>query len=181
MAEAPTVASTVRDMRRAGAAGEPVPADVVQLWGQTFMTQLYGKQTPVLHQCRHRYSTEPWQTATTADVIYWRRLNLEIRALYLHPPVEKIKEHRWPPGCNGDGDCLDCGESAWISGPACKPFSAVRDRRDGVPIDLGWIRAALEKLIDLTKFANNFDGQKWRTEATYLIERIDQHQKEIRG
>jgi len=69
----PTVASTVRAMRRAGAAGEPVSADVVQGWAATFLTQLYAEPEDVMHS---------------------RRRNLQIRALYLHPPAGKHKEHR---------------------------------------------------------------------------------------
>jgi len=38
----PTVASTVRAMRRAGAAGVPVPAEVAAAWAKALMEQLYG-------------------------------------------------------------------------------------------------------------------------------------------
>lgn len=48
----PTVASTVREMRRAGAAGEPVPADKAAAWAKVFMEQLYGMQKPVRYECR---------------------------------------------------------------------------------------------------------------------------------
>ncbi|WP_422507204.1 hypothetical protein [Stenotrophomonas sp. GZD-301] len=181
MAEAPTVASTMREMRRAGAAGEPVPADAVQIWVQTFMTLLYGTQAPVRYERRRLYSTEPWQPAEMGDVQHRRRRNLEIRALYVHPPVEKLKDHRWPADGDGDCECLDCGESRWLSDEYCKPFKAPRERRDGVPFDPRWVRAALEKLIDLTKHTNTFDRHRWRTEATYQIERIDQYEKARRG
>ncbi|MGA6183321.1 hypothetical protein ACPEH1_19670 [Stenotrophomonas sp. NPDC077421] len=177
MAEAPTVASTVRDMRRAGAAGEPVPADVVQLWVQTFMTQLYGTQTPIRYECRPRYTTEPWQLAETADVMHWRRRNLEIRALYLHPSAGKQKDHRWPAGSNGEGQCLECGETEWLAGPDCKPHAQIRDHRSDTPFSLTWLIEPLEKLQYLTKHMNPLDRAKWRTETTYLIDRIKDHAK----
>ncbi|WP_433925680.1 hypothetical protein [Stenotrophomonas nematodicola] len=177
MAEAPTVASTVRDMRRAGAAGEPVPADVVQLWVQTFMTQLYGTQTPIRYECRPRYTTEPWQLAETADVMHWRRRNLEIRALYLHPSAGKHKDHRWPAGSNGEGQCLECGETEWLAGPDCKPHAQIRDHRSDTPFSLTWLIEPLEKLQYLTKHMNPLDRAKWRTETTYLIDRIKDHAK----
>ncbi|MGA6536904.1 hypothetical protein ACPEH7_01970 [Stenotrophomonas sp. NPDC101269] len=177
MAEAPTVASTVRDMRRAGAGGEPVPADVVQLWVQTFMTQLYGTQTPIRYECRPRYTTEPWQLAETADVMHWRRRNLEIRALYLHPSAGKHKDHRWPAGSNGEGQCLECGETEWLAGPDCKPHAQIRDHRSDTPFSLTWLIEPLEKLQYLTKHMNPLDRAKWRTETTYLIDRIKDHAK----
>lgn len=177
MAEAPTVASTVRDMRRAGAAGKPVPADVVQLWVQTFMTQLYGTQTPIRYECRPRYTTEPWQLAETADVMHWRRRNLEIRALYLHPSAGKHKDHRWPAGSNGEGQCLECGETEWLAGPDCKPHAPIRDHRSDTPFSLTWLIEPLEKLQYLTKHMNTLDRAKWRTETTYLIDRIKDHAK----
>lgn len=55
----PTVASTVRAMLRAGAAGEPVPAEVAAAWAKVFMEQLYGSQKPVRYECRLRGSREP--------------------------------------------------------------------------------------------------------------------------
>ncbi|WP_367345708.1 hypothetical protein [Stenotrophomonas bentonitica] len=91
-----TVAATVRAMRRAGAAGEPVPAAEVAAWARTFMVQLYGLQKPVRIECRPLYSVEPWVKAEDADVVHARRRKLDIRALYLHPKPDKPgKAHRF--------------------------------------------------------------------------------------
>lgn len=177
MAEAPTVASTVRDMRRAGAAGEPVPAAVVQAWTQTLLTQLYGTQSPVRYECRPRHSTEPWRPAEMGEVAHYRRRKLELRALYLHPPAGKHKDHRWPAGSNGQGECLDCGETEWLAGPDCRPFAPIRDHRSDTPFSLRWLIEPLEKLQYLTKNMNPLDRAKWRTETTYLIDRIKDHAK----
>lgn len=173
----PTVASTVRAMRRAGAAGEPVPAAVVHAWAETFLTQLYGPQKPVRYECKRPYSTDPWQEADPEDVIHARRRNLEIRALYLHPPAGKHKDHRWPPGSNGQGECLECGETEWLAGPDCRPFAPLRDRRSDLPFRITWLIEPLEKLHYLAKHLNPTDRAKWRNESTYLIDRIRDHEK----
>lgn len=55
VSEEPTVAATVRAMRRAGAAAEPVPAETVRGWANALMEQLYGLQKSVRYECRPRY------------------------------------------------------------------------------------------------------------------------------
>jgi hypothetical protein len=172
----PNVASTVRAMRRAGAAGEPVPADVAAAWAKVFMEQLYGSQKPVRYECRRRGSRDPWEEAEFEDVANPRRRNLIIRALYLHPPVGR-QEHRWPPGSNGDGRCLDCDEVEWLAGPDCRPHAPLRDHRSAMPFRITWVIEPLEKLHYLAKHPNPFDRDKWRKEATYLIDRIRDHEK----
>jgi len=172
----PTVASTVRAMRRAGAAGEPVPAEVAAVWARVFMEQLYGSQKPVRYECRRRGSREPWEEAEPEDVANPRRRNLIIRALYLHPPVGK-QQHRWPPGSNGDGRCLDCDEAEWLAGPDCRPHAPLRDHRSSMPFRITWLIQPLEQLHYLAKNLNPFDRDKWRKEATYLIDRIKDHEK----
>ncbi|WP_261997078.1 hypothetical protein [Stenotrophomonas sp. Ste96] len=172
----PTVASTVREMRRAGAAGEPVPADNAAAWAKVFMEQLYGMQKPVRYECRRRGSREPWEEAEPEDVTNPRRRNLTIRALYLHPPVVK-QQHRWPPGSTGDGRCLDCDEAEWLAGPDCRPHAPLRDHRSSMPFRITWLIEPLEKLQYLTKFLSPLERTKWRNETTYLIDRIKDHEK----
>jgi len=104
------------------------------------------------------------------------RRNLVIRALYLHPPVGR-QEHRWPPGSNGDGRCLDCDEVEWLAGPDCRPHAPLRDHRSAMPFRITWVIEPLEKLHYLAKHLNPFDRDKWRKEATYLIDRIRDHEK----
>lgn len=163
-------------MRRAGSAGKAVPAEVVHAWAQTFLSQLYGPQKPVRHECRRRTSTEPWQEADLADVTHPQRRNLEIRALYLHPPVPK-QQHRWPPGSNGQGRCMDCDEIEWLAAPDCRPHAPLRDDRSALPFNPKWLIEPLEELHRLAKHLNPFGRDKWRREATYLIDRIKDHEK----
>jgi len=172
----PTVAATVRAMRRAGAAGEPVPAEVAAAWAKALMEQLYGIQKPVRYECRRRGSNDPWEEAEPGDVTHPRRRNLVIRALYLHPPVAK-QQHRWPAGSGGQGHCLDCGEVEWLAGPDCKPFAPLRDHRSDMPFRITWLIEPLEKLHYLAKHLGPTDRAKWRNETTYLIDRIRDHEK----
>lgn len=172
----PTVAATVRAMRRAGAAGKPVPAEVAAAWAKALMEHLYGMQKPVRYECRRRGSNDPWEEAEPGDVTHPRHRNLVIRALYLHPPVGK-QQHRWPPGSNGDGRCLDCDETEWLAGPDCRPHAPLRDHRSAMPFRITWLIEPLEKLLYLTKYLNPFDRAKWRKETTYLIDRIRDHEK----
>ena len=172
----PTVAYTVRAMRRAGAAGEPVPAEVAAAWARALMEQLYGMQKPVRYECRRRGSNDPWEEAEPGDVTHPRRRNLVIRALYLHPPVPK-QQHRWPAGSGGQGHCLDCNEVEWLAGPECRPHAPLRDHRSAMPLRITWLIEPLEKLQYLTKHLNPTDRAKWRNETTYLIDRIRDHEK----
>jgi hypothetical protein len=174
--ETPTVASTVRAMRRAGAAGEPVPAEVAAAWAKVFMEQLYGMQKPVRYECRRRGSNDPWEEAEPGDVTHPRRRGLVVRALYLHPPVAK-QQHRWPPGSNGQGHCLDCDEAQWLAAPECRPHAPLRDHRSAMPFRITWVIEPLEKLHYLAKHLNPLARDKWRKEATYLIDRIRDHEK----
>lgn len=177
MAAAPeTVAATVRAMRRAGAAGEPVPATEVAAWARTFMAQLYGPQKPVRVECRPLYSVEPWIAADDSDVKHARRRNLDLRALYLHPKVEKpSKTHRF------DGDsCRDCGEALFWAGPECEPLAPTPDARAALPFDPAWFREPLEALqrFATIKIISLSDASKWKRETAYLLERLDQYDKE---
>ena len=172
----PTDASTVRAIRRAGAAGEPVSAEVAAAWAKALMEQLYGMQKPVRYECRRRGTNDPWEEAEPADVTHPSRRSLVIRALYLHPPVGR-QEHRWPPGSNGDGRCLDCDEAEWLAGPDCRPHAPLRDHRSAMPFRLAWLIQPLEQLHHLAKNLNPTDRAKWRNEATYLIDRIRDHEK----
>lgn len=177
VATAPTVANTVRAMRRAGAGAEPVPAATVGEWAKVLMDQLYGPQKPVRYECRPLYhSTEPWLEASPGDVLQPRKRGLDVRALYLHPPVAP-QPHRWPPDSNGQGHCLDCGETEWLAGPDCLPLAPLRDHRSDLPFHIAWLIEPLEKLQYLTKHLNPLDRAKWRNETTYLIDRIKDHEK----
>ncbi len=178
VAKAPTVAGTLRAMRRAGAAAEPVPAATVAEWANALMGQLYGMQKAVRYECRPLHTTEPWLEAQEGDVLQARKRGLEVRALYLHPPVAK-QQHRWPPDSNGDGHCLDCGETEWLAGPDCRPHAPLRDHRSSMPFRITWMLEPLEKLQHLTKHMNPLDRAKWRNETTYLIDRIKDHEKGI--
>lgn len=171
-----TVASTVRAMRRAGAAREPVSAEVAAAWAKALMEQLYGMQKPVRYECRRRGTNDPWEEAEPGDVTHPSRRNLVIRALYLHPPVAK-QQHRWPAGSSGQGHCLDCDEVEWLAGPDCRPFAPLRDHRSSMPFRITWLIEPLEQLHYLAKNLNSFDRDKWRKEATYLIDRIRDHEK----
>jgi len=176
MADPLNVASCLRAMRRAGAAGAPVPADMVAMWAKVCIEELYGQQKPVRYECRRRGSNDPWEEAEPGDVTHPRRRNLVIRALYLHPPVAK-QQHHWPPGSNGQGHCLDCNEVEWLAGPECRPHAPLRDHRSDMPFRISWLLQPLEKLLYLTKYLNPFDRAKWRKETTYLIDRIKDHEK----
>lgn len=175
-AKAPTVAATLRAMRRAGAAGEPVPAATVAEWNSALMGLLYGMQKAVRYECRPLHTTEPWLEAQEGDVLQARKRGLDVRALYLHPPVPK-EQHRWSPGSNGDGHCLDCGETEWLAGPDCRPHPPLRDQRSSMPIRLSWFIEPLETLQYLSKHLNPLARTKCRNETTYLIDRIKDHQK----
>lgn len=175
-AKAPTVAGILRAMRRAGAAGEPVPAATVAEWNNALMGQLYGMQKAVRYECRPLHTTEPWLEAQEGDVLQARKRGLQVRALYLHPPVPK-EQHRWPPDSNGDGHCLDCGETEWLAGPDCRPHAPLRDHRSDMPIRLTWFIEPLETLQYLSKHLNPLARTKCRNETIYLIDRIKDHEK----
>lgn len=177
-AQSMTVAATVRAMRRAGAAGQPVPAAEVAAWARTFMVQLYGPQKPVRLECRPKHSAEPWMQAEDGDVVRARRRGLDIRALYLHPKPEKpTKAHRFR-----DGNCRDCGDGEFFAGPNCEPPTPTRDSRAALPFDPTWFRAPLEALIQIAthRFIGVPDSRKWKSEARYLLERLDQYDEETK-
>ncbi|WP_457319320.1 hypothetical protein [Stenotrophomonas sp. P5_B8] len=179
VAEGPTVAATVRAMRRAGAAVEPVPAETVRGWAATLMDQLYGLQKPVRYECRPRYSSEPWIAANEGDVINARRRDLVVRALYLHPKADQpAKAHRFR-----DGVCQDCHEKDWLAGPDCCPPAPTLDRRAALPFDPFWFREPLQALqqIATSKVINHYDARRWQTETTYLLERLDQYLKDTQA
>lgn len=140
------------------------------------MIQLYGPQKPVRLECRPRYTVQPWIQAEDGDVVHARRRGLEVRALYLHPKPEKpSKAHRFR-----DGDCLDCGDGEFFAGPNCEPPAPTPDSRAALPFDPTWFRQPLQALqqIAITKVINHYDATKWKTETTYLLERLDQYDKE---
>lgn len=171
-----TVAATVRAMRRAGAAGEPVPATEVAAWARTFMVQLYGPQKPVRIECRPLYSVEPWIAADDGDVKHARRRQLDLRALYLHPKAEKpSKAHRF----EGDS-CRDCGELKVCAGPDCELPAPTPEARAALPFDPAWFRGPLQAFqrFCTTRDIGQWDAQKWKRETTYLLERLDQYDKE---
>lgn len=173
-----TVAATVRAMRRAGAAGQPVPADEVATWARTFMIQLYGPQKPARLECRPKHSAEPWMQAEDGDVAHARRRGLDIRALFLHPKVEKpTKAHRFR-----EGNCRDCGDGEFYAGPNCEPPTPTPDSRAALPFDPTWFRAPLEALIQIAthRFIGVPDSMKWKSEARYLLERLDQYDEETK-
>jgi len=177
-AQSMTVAATVRAMRRAGAAGEPVPAAEVAAWARTFMVQLYGPQKPVRLECRPKHSAEPWMQAEDGDVARARHRGLDIRALYLHPKPEKpTKAHRFR-----EGNCRDCGDGEFYAGPNCEPPTPTPDSRAALPFDPTWFRAPLEALIQIAKhrFIGVPDSMKWKSEARYLLERLDQYDEETK-
>jgi hypothetical protein len=163
-------------MRRAGAAGKPVPAAEVEAWARNFMIQLYGPQKPVRLECRPRYTVQPWVQAEDGDVVNARRRGLEVRALYLHPKAEKPeKSHRFR-----NGNCRDCGDGEFYAGPNCEPPTPTADARAALPFDPIWFREPLEALRRLAtqKVISLSDAAKWKAEATYLLERLDQYDKE---
>lgn len=171
-----TVAASVRAMRRAGAAGKPVPAAEVEAWARTFMVELYGPQKPVRVECRPRHTVQPWIQAEDSDVVYARRRGLEVRALYLHPKPEKpTKAHRFR-----SGECRDCGDGEFLAGPNCEPPAPTPDSRAALPFDPAWFRAPLEALVQIAthRFIGVPDSMKWKSEARYLLERLDQYDKE---
>lgn len=173
--EAPalTVPAAVRDMRRAAHDGEPVPAETVHIWVETFMSQLYGKQKPVRVECRPRQSRAIWMQATEKELSDAGNGRMDFRALYLHPAPGRVsKQHRWPRDSAGHGECLDCRESEWLAGPECEPFAPIRDDRAVLPFNPDWLIEPLEELHRLAKHLNPFGRDKWRREATYLIDRI---------
>lgn len=174
-----TVAATVRAMRRAGAAGEPVPAAEVAAWARNFMIQLYGPQKPIRLEYRPLHTADPWMQAEDRDVVHARRRGLEVRALYLHPKAEKpTKAHRFL-----NGDCRDCGDGEFFAGPNCEPPAPTPDSRAALPFDPTWFREPLQALLRIatTKVVNTTDGMKWKSESTYLLERLDQYDKETQA
>lgn len=171
-----SVASTVRAMRRAGAAGKPVPANEVAAWARTFMLQLYGPQKPVRYECRPKYTVEPWIQADASDVLQAARRGLDVRALYLHPRTDKpSKRHRFERG-----NCLDCGDGEFYAGPNCEPPAPTADSRAALPFNPTWFREPLEALqrFCTTRDIGHWDSQKWKRESAYLLERLDQYDKE---
>lgn len=171
-----TVAATVRAMRRAAAVGKPVPAAEVEVWARNFMIQLYGPQKPARLECRPRYTVQPWIQAEDGDVVHARRRGLEVRALYLHPKPEKPnKAHRF-----SDGNCRDCGDGEFYAGPNCEPPAPTPDSRAALPFDPAWFRQPLQVLqqIATTKLINHYDATKWKTETTYLLERLERYDRE---
>lgn len=169
-----TVASCVREMRRAAARGEPVPPRLVAAWAETFMAELYGKQKPVRWEVRPKGLINGWSLAGPDDVQQAKRRHLDVRALYLHPPPTRpTKAHRW----SDKNVCLDCQEPMFLSGADCVPPSVPINFRDRDAIDLEWFRKPLQELIQLAPKINRFDAARLKNEATYLIERINQHQK----
>lgn len=179
MTEATTVAATVRAMRRAGAAGVPVPAAEVETWARIFMIQLYGPQKPVRLECRPRHTVQPWIQAEDGDVIHARRRGLEVRALYLHPKPEKpTKAHRFR-----DGDCQDCGDGEFFAGPNCEPPTPTPDSRAALPFDPTWFREPLQALnrFATIQIISLSDASKWKRESTYLLERLNQYDKDTQA
>lgn len=179
VANAPTVASTVRAMRRAGAGNDAVPAATVRTWASTFMDRLYGPQKPVRYECRPSHTVEPWLPATHGDVLHARCRGLTVRALYLHPKAERpAKAHRFR-----DGACQDCHEHDWMAGPDCCPPAPTPDHRAALPFDPFWFREPLQALqqIAATKVINHYDARRWQTETTYLLERLDQYLKDTQA
>lgn len=163
-------------MRRAAARGEPVDAAVIGTWGETFMTELYGKQKRVRFEVRPTGLINKWEKPSEGDVIYASRRRLDVRALYLHPPPTKpVKEHRWQDKNN----CRDCQEPMFLLGPDCVSPSEAINFRDRSAVNLEWFRQPPEDLLQLAKTAriNRFDVAKLTNEANYLIERINQLQK----
>lgn len=140
------------------------------------MGQLYGMQTAVRYECRPLRTTEPRLKAQEGDVLQARKRGLDVCALYLHPPIPK-EQQRWPPDSNGDGHCLDFDETEWLAGPDCRPHAPLRDHRSSMPFRITWMLEPLEKLLHLTKHMNPLDGNKWRNETTYLIDRIKDQEK----
>lgn len=175
-AKAPTVAGTVRAMRRAGAAADPVPAATVAEWANALMGLLYGMQKPVRYECRPLYTAEPWLEAQPGDVLQARKRGLDVRALYLHPkPDPPIKKHPLR-----EGVCLDCHEAEWLAGPDCTPPPPSLDQRAALPFDPFWFREPLQALqqIAATKVINHYDCLKWDRESTYLLQRLEQYLKD---
>lgn len=172
----PTVAATIRAMRRAGGAGKPVTSGQVAEWAQALLDQLYGKQKPVRTEVRKKHSAQPWVKADYNDVAGGHMRGMEFRCLYLHPRAEKpAKAHRWSP----DGKrCLDCNELFWIHGPDCLTDYFAPDPRMTQAIYLTWFKEPLQKLRDVAEKLNRFDRDKWKRETTYLIERIAQYERE---
>lgn len=171
-----TVASTVRAMRRAGAAAEAVPAATVAAWAELFMASLYGLQKPVRYECRPLHTVEPWFLANVGDVVHARSRGLDVRALYLHPKPEKpVKAHRFQ-----GGRCRDCGDIHFLAGPDCEPPTPTPDSRAALPFDPAWFRQPLEALqrFATAKVISLSDAAKWKTETIYLLKRLDAYDKE---
>lgn len=174
-----TVAGIVRAIRRSGSAGEPVPAAKAAAWGGGLMAQLYGPQKPVRYECRAKFGAGPWTPATDTDVMNARRRGLEVRALYLHPNAEKpAKAHRFH-----QGRCRDCGELDLGCGPDCEVPAPTPDARAALPFDPIWFREPLEALLRIAthRFIGVPDSMKWKTELPYLLERLDQYDKETQA
>lgn len=175
----PTVAATIRAMRRAGSAGKPVSSGQVAEWAQALLDQLYGEQKPVRTEVRKKHSAAPWLKAEYSDVASGHRRGMEFRCLYLHPKATKpAKEHRW----SADGTrCLDCKELFWIHGPDCLTDYRAPDPRMTQAINLTWFKEPLQKLHDVAAKLSRFDRDKWKRETTYLLERIAQYEKESKA
>ena len=143
------------------------------------MVQLYGPQKPVRLECRPRYTVQPWIQAEDGDVVHARRRGLEVRALYLHPKAEKpTKPHRFR-----DGSCRDCGDGEFYAGPDCVPPAPTPDAHAALPFDPSWFREPLQALnrFATIQIISISDASKWKRETSYLLERLDQYDKETQA
>jgi len=171
-----TAPGIIRALLRAGHDDVPVPGPTAGVFGRGLKIELYGVQKPVRYECRAQSGTGPWTLASDIDVIHGRRRGLEVRALYLHPkPTKPVKQHRFH-----GSRCRDCGDLYVWSSPSCEPPEPTPDSRDALPFDPALFRPLLEAFSRFlaTRQIGHTDEHKWLREIAYLLQRLDQYDKE---
>lgn len=166
------VAAAIASMRSVDPNGVPVDAARVREWGDTLMADLYSQRV-VRWEYRKRGNCAPgsWGLAS-ANIIYnGSRIDLEVRALYEHPPVAKpTREHVFDKRTR---QCRHCKIGEFWAGPDCVPPPPPRiDSRKVLPFDAAWLIEPLEKLQSLTRHMTTFDARKWNQETEFLLDKI---------
>ncbi len=166
------VAAAIGCMRAVDPQGPPVDASLVREWADTLMTTLYS--APVVrweYRKRGNFTPGAWGLANANIVYNGSRINLEVRALYEHPPVAKpSREHVFDRRTR---NCLHCKIGEFWAGPDCiPPPPPPVDPRKVLPVNAAWLIEPLEKLQSLTRHMTTFDARKWNQETEFLLDKL---------
>ena len=164
------VAAVIAIMRRLGAAGAPVSADQVRVWGDTLLQQLYS-QPPVRWEYRHQGDSGPgcWITATPEHVYHAHKRGWIVRALWEAPRVQKPERNH----VFKEGTCTKCGDPQDWAGPDCVPLVKAEPRAT-LPFDPRWLLEPLRWLRDARPGGlNRYDREHRARQAAFLIEKLE--------